>query len=86
MLLALESSFSLMLNGCEKSNNGGVFDPDESFLGDKNGSYVAPYENCTEDLTAALHTVISHTTILLETGNYSINLFILVLRMLLISL
>ena len=55
------------INVCYKSNNSGVFDPDESFLRDEKDSYVAPYKNCTEDLPAALHTVTSHTTILLET-------------------
>lgn len=65
-------------NGCDKSisnsGDGQLLDPDISFPGNRSDSpYVTPYENCTEDLTATLFTAISHTTILFETRNYSID-------------
>ena len=67
-------------NGCDKLSGSGEMNPDDSFPVDDNGSYyyVTSHENCTEDLTAALLTVTSHAIIILETGQYSINQFILV--------
>ena len=80
-----DSSTSLVIiqsNKCNISSSisgdGQLFDPDDSFPGDQNASYVTPYENCVNNLTFALENVSSHTTILLESRNYSINVFILI--------
>jgi hypothetical protein len=77
---AIGSQVFIQPNGCDESNSSGMFSPDDSFPKDDNGSYyyVTPYENCTKDLTAALNTVTSHTIVNLETGNYSIDRFILI--------
>ena len=73
---AFHSRVFVQPNGCDESgSNSGAFDPD-FFPRNESGSYA--YENCIDNLTAALSTVSSHTTILLETGNYSIDQFILV--------
>ena len=75
----LGSRVFIQPNRCDESSRRGGFATDDSLPNNENGSYyVTPYENCTEDFIAALNTVTSHTTIYLETGNYSIDRFILI--------
>ena len=75
-------------NGCDESSGRGGFAPDDSLPKDENASYYGtPYKNyCTEDLTAALNAVVSHTTVHLETANYSIDRFILIQNVINITL
>ncbi len=75
-------------SGCDESSSSGMFSPDDSFPKDDNDSYyyITPYENCTTDLAAALNTVTSHTIVNLETGNYSIDRFILIQNIINITL
>ena len=64
-------------NRCDITGNSGdgQFLAPDPLLGDWSR---LPSENCIANLTSALQDITSHTTILLETGNYSIDEFILV--------
>ena len=78
---SLASKDIILSDRCDttgSSDDGEVFHMGDSFSGDRNGSNVTPSENCAEALISVLKNVTSHTTIILESENYSIDEFILI--------
>ena len=79
--MSFASRVTVLPNRCDTTGYSGDDEwlhPGESYLGDGTGSNIGPFENCTESLTFVLQNIMSHTTVILESTNHSIDQFILI--------